>query len=308
MHKKMEKKRKQHYVWEHYLNAWAKDEQVYCLRNNKIFLTNTENVLQRRDFYRLSMVDRQTVNLIKEMFKTKNSVNASLINLIIEDYFSIYSQITSNEMHSNTVDILMNNYIEDIHSDIEAQAIEFIDKLRSKDNRFYKEEISKVRFESFILSQFLRTNKMRKKFINVMSNPELVQKSLNTQWENSINGLKEAWPIFHIISSNILAAAFSLMKYKCVFLEISGNGEFITGDQPVINTKVYEVESVLDLKELEFYYPITNKLAILLTDKDMGNVISVSCEEVDAYNKLIIKASDENLIATKKEILERYIT
>jgi flagellar basal body L-ring protein FlgH len=38
----------------------------------------------------------------------------------------------------------------------------------------------------------------------------------------------------------------------------------------------------------------------------MSGVISVSRKDVDEYNELIVKGSEEVLIATKKEFLERY--
>lgn len=76
----MEKKRKQHFVWEYYLRPWAVEGQVACLRNKKLFSTSTENILQRRDFYRLSLVDEKiiniTINIIKQIFPSKNAFNA----------------------------------------------------------------------------------------------------------------------------------------------------------------------------------------------------------------------------------------
>nr|WP_154982879.1 DUF4238 domain-containing protein [Paenibacillus xylanexedens] len=304
----MNKKRKQHYVWEHYLNAWATDRQVYCSRNNKIFKTNTENILQKRDFYRIGSFNIETIELIKKMFTSENKLNASLMNWMIEDYFSVYFDIESKEMNPITAEVLINNYVEDIHANVESEALSYIESLRNKNADFYKNELTKTRFTTFIMAQYLRTNKMRNNFIANMNTPDLIEKSLNTQLSDPLNGLKEAWPIFHIILSTFLAAGFALRPYRCVLLEISNDCEFITGDQPVINTKSIGIKDKFEVKELEFYYPLTNKLALLLTDKQIGDIVNVNSEYVDAYNKLIVRASDEVLIATNREILTKYTT
>lgn len=38
-------KKRQHYVWQHYLNAWTNEKkQIWCKQRNKIFVTSTENI------------------------------------------------------------------------------------------------------------------------------------------------------------------------------------------------------------------------------------------------------------------------
>ena len=47
------KKRGQHYVWKHYLKQWTTNGKLFCLRENKVFETNPDNIANKRDFYRL---------------------------------------------------------------------------------------------------------------------------------------------------------------------------------------------------------------------------------------------------------------
>src|SRR5262249_41463334 len=47
------KKRKQHYVWEHYLKAWAVDGRVWCQRGDSRFRASTDKVANEAHFYRL---------------------------------------------------------------------------------------------------------------------------------------------------------------------------------------------------------------------------------------------------------------
>lgn len=49
----MEKKRKQHYVFQAYLDAWTENGKLWCMYDKKTFQTGTMNVAQERDFYRI---------------------------------------------------------------------------------------------------------------------------------------------------------------------------------------------------------------------------------------------------------------
>ena len=47
-------KHKQHYVFQAYLKNWATNDQMWCCRNKtNSFLTNTINIAQERNFYRI---------------------------------------------------------------------------------------------------------------------------------------------------------------------------------------------------------------------------------------------------------------
>ena len=41
----------QHYVWRYYLRQWANNDQIYCLRNSKVFPVNIMKIAQERLFY-----------------------------------------------------------------------------------------------------------------------------------------------------------------------------------------------------------------------------------------------------------------
>jgi hypothetical protein len=50
------KKRRHHYVWQHYLRAWTVENQIACLRDGRTFRTGTTTVAVEKDFYRLQDV------------------------------------------------------------------------------------------------------------------------------------------------------------------------------------------------------------------------------------------------------------
>lgn len=61
------KKRKQHYVWEHYLKAWAVAGRVWCQRGETRFRPSTDNVANERDFYRLKEMSAFDLQVVEAM-------------------------------------------------------------------------------------------------------------------------------------------------------------------------------------------------------------------------------------------------
>ena len=65
------KKRKHHYVFQAYLNAWIVDGKLWSLRNKKVlFHTNTINIAQERDFYRLKPLNEDEFKFYQIYMKT----------------------------------------------------------------------------------------------------------------------------------------------------------------------------------------------------------------------------------------------
>lgn len=85
---------------------------------------------------------------------------------------------------------------------------------------------------------------------------------------------------------------------------------FITSDQPVINTfaEIITTEKrKLKYDELEFYYPLSPKRAVIQTEKKIYHGIdkrNVSTEEVKKYNQMIYSEADRFVYASDKAMLE----
>lgn len=79
---------------------------------------------------------------------------------------------------------------------------------------------------------------------------------------------------------------------------------FITGDQPVINTKA---KFSSETKELELYYPLEPSKALIITEEKNFNT-EWSIEKVKEYNDKIEQQSLELIFANDKEVLKQYIS
>ena len=59
-------KRRQHYVFQAYLREWLdQDGKLWCLRDAKIFHTDTNNVAHERDFYRVGQLNDDEIKFLK---------------------------------------------------------------------------------------------------------------------------------------------------------------------------------------------------------------------------------------------------
>jgi len=60
-------KKRQHYVWKHYLKEWAaQKEQPFCLRGDKIFPANVDNIAVERFFYKREELTKPDIVIISE--------------------------------------------------------------------------------------------------------------------------------------------------------------------------------------------------------------------------------------------------
>lgn len=95
------------------------------------------------------------------------------------------------------------------------------------------------------------------------------------------------------------------------FIKILANNtsiEFITGDQPVINT--INPESTPVPHKLELFYPIAPTLAIIFgnINQSHSNQIDIFEDtEIEKFNNLVYKNSHEQIYSSKEKFLVNYI-
>lgn len=340
----MEKKRKQHYVFQAYLASWAKYQQVWCYRDGKIFRSNTLNVAQERDFYRVLPLNNDELNFFLLMQK---NTHPDVCKAMLE-HISIYLEPLEWEKQVNTleswlnqklskegqlptdiakeldklknkIDIDINNLMEDHLSDIEGESIQWLTSLKKADTTFYyssDDEKMKIQgyfddnrfnFLYFMSVQYFRTKAVKERWISNFR-PSLD----DPQW-NSLGIPRENIRLEHLVPHFIWnfqnACAFHLRKtnaHLSVLINYTDT-PFITSDQPVINLKADYGNLNSQATDLIFYYPISPSVAITVNDLNNVNKIVLSQQEVDDYNFYMIKASYQNIFSNNKETIEKYI-
>ncbi len=302
-------KKRQHYVSRYYLKAWSNSkEQIYCLRENKIFFSNLMGVAQEKYFYELqnltedevSLINRLAINTSPESMRESHLdfLNKYLLVFNVEKTLKNKIIPIKQKDFDKTMNMMKKNFEEDYHAHIEGIGHKYLDLIKNQNIEFYYNEDSedRIAFLFFINLQYMRTKKRRNSIINEFKN-------------DNIN-MRKLWPIMaHIFSTNIALSLHIDKEFKLVLLKNETGIKFITGDQPLINTYGIQDKKLLEHDELEFYYPISPKLAILITKKIKGikEIDITDSKIIEDYNQMINNLKEEQIFAENKEELEKYI-
>ena len=93
------------------------------------------------------------------------------------------------------------------------------------------------------------------------------------------------------------------------FLDNQTGVNFLTTDQPIVNTYFPFPATYQEIDKVKFYYPITPKLSVLIHKNEIelaATHIFVATPEVDEYNKMMIKASNSAIFGDSQSIIDRY--
>lgn len=291
--------RMQHYVWRKYLRAWAPNDRIWCLRENKIFNPNLMRVAQERDFYKLHDLTHDEVKFLEDFCNGQRGPLREL-NLQWLKYFTILFElqrklIAEGQVADEVVRIIDRAAIEQedlLHGWIEQGAVANLDALLAGDASFFSVPKQKTLFLYFLANQYTRTKKLKSKTLEGPS------KITSVNPENIWNALSQI--IATSVGQNLVAYG-----YQLYFLRPEGDEVFITGDQPVINLHGTYIAPAETPSELDFYYPISPNLAVLIAIDPPENSL-LTDEEVRAYNQHIQLQSHTMLFAHERRVLEPF--
>ncbi|WP_455543379.1 DUF4238 domain-containing protein [Intestinibacter sp.] len=301
----MNNKKNQHYVWQKYLEAWTKDGKIVCLRNkNKIINANTRNVASRKHFYKINNLTYNDCQLIRKIFIDKQPAKPLLEGWIapIENFFKLYDESIKlngvNQSLEEKKELKLKNVLEELHTNIESNASSSLRKAQLGDLSFITDTDTDIDYDfiSYLSFQYLRTNKMK----------QSVKQSVGSSI-SLFNNFDDAFNlIVPILSTMFSISIYNHIKNKqlyCYLIKNITKTIFITGDQPVINTKA-KFSSETD--ELELYYPLSPSIALIITKEKNFNT-EWSIEQVKKYNDMIESQSLEQIFASDEEVLKQYI-
>jgi len=265
------------------------------------------NVGQIKDFYKLKEMTVQDMEFIRIVaiepsdphLQELNEGWLNWFNFVFEMKKNIESLNIVSHIIDNALEEAIFNFEEELHSKIEANAIEIIDLLLKEDASFFVKEADRIKFIYYICVQYMRTQKIKNNVLDSSQDlhfGDIAEKTWNV--------------ISHILATNLGYSIYSDRNaFKIVFLKNMNLAKLITGDQPIINTYAIGLSINQVVEDLEFYYPLSPDLAILLTQNhshDEFGIIYLSEKEVDRYNLSIIEQSHSQIYANSEESLARY--
>jgi len=303
----LQKKKRQHFVWRKYLKAWSENDSIYCLMDGRVFKSGLMGVGQERYFYKLKELTEAEIKFIKALIDQDKRPMIRKLNHGWIDFFNQVFKIrdlldshgVSHPEADRMLDVLVHNFEEDFHGRIESDAIKFLEMLYRKDLAFYDDDDELIEFLFFICQQYFRTQNIDSK----------VRTAIGSFKGFNVDAM---WAVLRHTSAT--SVGFSLYQdradFRPVLIENTSNIPFVTGDQPIINTHAIGLSLEEIPSELEFYYPLTPKLALLLTsnpDLNRKGAVSVGEEKVYMYNKFIHSQAGKQVYSSEKDALEQLL-
>lgn len=280
--------RRQHFVFRHYLDFWATNRKVRALRAGKQFDANPANLAVGRDFYSINRLTQEDLHIFERLMCSPpmadraieaNRQWAARYVTIGEAAHAVSTAPHINDADRDAAQGVKIELFEKLHGGIEARAIKILASIRDGDFGFLSSEDEVIDFLCYITHQMLRTNSMRENFLGRLSN-HLPQESLQR-----LQGL-----IAFCMAETVAGSLYiDRKKYSAKILRTTGENEFITSDQPVINLLGSGDGSPPE--SLVFYYPMGADKALLFFPNDLplGSIEEVLSEhEVRQLNQAII--------------------
>ncbi|WP_152565190.1 DUF4238 domain-containing protein [Methylobacter sp. BBA5.1] len=278
--------KKQHYVWEHYLDAWSINGKIWCKRNDSVFHTSTENVAQERYFYETEpLTENETTLLLRVINRFPPSSH-------LVHHSSLFSHLLTSEGNEK----VRKNGIEHFHNIIEGKVVSIVNILREGNTSVLENKQNKIDFCIFLGQQYTRTKKIKNTTLKILESTRVPEEFRNCDFQK----------VFRVLSF-LLANNIGYWIYEqaeIVILRNDTDKELITGDQPIYNLFAKNGEEINDV---ELYYPLSPKFALLATKNPRGRQ-SIDIESVAIYNRHILSIAHESIFFSKEESLQQLMS
>jgi hypothetical protein len=285
------------------LKPWAVDGKIACLRNGRLFRTNTSNVAIKTDFYRLREFTEQDLQAIQQLclqnagpeLREAQRGWIAIFRLPFTLREVCASALGSHPVVDTLFNEMINNLEEDLHAHIEGASISHLEALRKGDLQFLDSDDELVAFLHFVSVQYLRTDKIRSATIAALKDVSLFD-------------VERVWGLMsHLLATNVSHYLFmNRDRLRVSLVRVSGGAELITSDQPLINLRALNFPARQPPQEFEVYYPVSPTVALLLeADHPSGGRCErvLEPDEATRYNRAIFQTAHEQVFGVKEETL-----
>jgi len=276
--------KKQHYVWEYYLKAWAMKNKIWCLRKGKIFNTSTENIAHERYFYETSEFSSGEIKLVESILNLGEGLTrADNLNT-----FRTYIEVARANERSRRFGV------EWYHGIVENKIVPIMEILKAGNSSVLNNPKDKIEFCIFLGEQYMRTKRIRESRFSLPENHKIPDEYRACDFKKIFEALT------FVYANNIGAQIHSALEIRLV--ENTSNTNLITSDQPIYNLSAKPGE---EAHELSIYYSIGPRRAIFA--RKSPNLAKIETgDEVIELNEFMANNSHELLFAQSKEDLQGF--
>ena len=259
-------------------------------------------------------------------FALNNSINKYLNNsdlsrtqeiLFTEFYEKRFIETYNKIIETSSIDFLRQKIEENISVYTCANITNFVySYLNHKLNKIAQQkelsEFKPIKLEQhqyydfilYFLMQSLRTER----FLNEIQGTP--QKSKLDKHVN-INNRNFAFLCMNIMLIILVKCLFyPKSPFRFILIKNKSNTDFITSDCPCSNIYAsFRTEKLLLEHEIEFLYPLSPKLALLMTYRECyisNNIVVNKDKDIDIYNKTILKNANRFIYANSEDLLKKY--
>jgi len=312
---KEKRKKNQHTVPQFYLKEWVRSSATQttlsCLQITKheIKPRNPQSISASKYFYELNDLIEEDIILLKKILRLKN-LSPKLekaeyerienLNKLMQrkKLFKLAKSSPTSDKNLNALkmftgeelDIQSKNLEENLYAKLETKAKPIIKELVSGESNFYDNLLKRSTFFYFIAMQFFRTKRQKDAILTAYKRQ--IKKDVEHIW-------------IHLASIHASDLLMKLNYLNMVLLVNNTETPFITSDNPVLVKEYYE--NLYFPIESEVYYPVSPKVAIILTQEKQNLFKNyVSQQDVVHFNDLIAAIAFEEVYADNEEVLKGY--
>lgn len=298
-------KRNHHYVWAHYLRAWASNNNIWHLGPSGAVSYNSIKGLSKEEGYNnVIALTEEDVDFLKR-WPTHDSPSLKDFHKRQIAYFGLVSKLINchvgQEDSSKYEDLCRiskeaeSNFFEETHTAIELLARPILDQLVAGDATCLEDKKNSTNFCNFLAHQLFRTRKIRDR---IFAEHEKL-KPKNAQEVHYMRLFRKNWWLLSFMNGS--GFGYGLVKgwekSKRVFVRNETDLPFITSDCPVINLQASggSAARLSVPKTMDLYYPISPKFGYIIADSDSYEHMSDGISESEVRHLNVAVAGNAHL-------------
>ena len=285
----------------------APDGLLSSVVGDRLVRTTPLNITVQKDFYRLEAITRRDAAILRMLLlrkETPSSVRRAhgefvarfqLVSETLEKIRGHPDTSAEDNAYAKKVAIEIE---EQIHSQIEKDAVPVLRALRSKDPTVIHSNVYAISFFNFVSQQYMRTKVMR----------DRIEGGLRTMFGRAT--ARRIRNVYCYCIANNLGGSLYVDRhnFELVFVDSPPGQGLLTGDQPLVN--LLATEDGRAPQEMVFYYPLAPNTGLIVAPRatDLASILpSIGGPRVAELNARIARNSERFLVAESDSDLLPYL-